>query len=63
MVTIYNILGQKVASPLNDYRESGDHSIIWDGNNESGSPVASGVYFYTIRSGDNFASKKMLLLR
>lgn len=63
IVNVYNILGQKVVTLADDYLEAGDHSVIWDGKNESGSPVASGVFFYTIQSGDNFASKKMLLLR
>jgi hypothetical protein len=63
LVTIYNILGQRVATPVNEYLEAGNHSVIWDGKNSSGASVASGVYFYTIQSGERFASKKMLLLR
>jgi len=62
-ITIYNILGQKVTKLLDEYMDAGHHSIIWDGKNSSGSHVASGVYFYTKRSGDRFDSKKMLLLR
>ena len=63
VVTIYNILGQRVATPVDEMLDAGSHSVIWDGRNSSGSPVASGIYFYTIQSGNNFASKKMLLLR
>jgi parallel beta-helix repeat protein len=63
VITVYNILGQKVATPLSENLNAGNHSVIWDGRNSSGSPVASGVYFYTIRSGDHLDSKKMLLLR
>jgi len=63
IVTIFNILDQKVATPVNEYMDVGSHSVIWDGRNSSGSAVASGVYFYTIQSGDHFDSKKMLLLR
>jgi flagellar hook assembly protein FlgD len=43
--------------------EAGEHSIIWDGTNGSGHSIASGIYFYTIQSGENFQSKKMALLR
>jgi hypothetical protein len=63
IVTIYNILGQKVVTPLDEYLESGEHSIIWDGRNSSGVQVSSGIYFHTIQSGDHFDSRKMLLLR
>jgi len=63
IVNIYNILGQKVATPVDEYLEAGSHSIIWDGRNKSGEKATSGVYFYTIQSGDHFDSKKMLLLR
>jgi len=63
VVTIYNILGQMAATPLNEYLDAGNHKVIWDGRNSSGSQVSSGVYFYTIQSGDRFDSKKMLLLR
>jgi len=63
VVTIYNILGQKVATPVHEMLDASSHSVVWDGRNSSGLPVASGIYFYTIQSGENFASKKMLLLR
>jgi hypothetical protein len=62
-VAIYNILGQKIATPINEFMDAGNHSFIWDGRNNSGSQVASGIYFYTIQSGDRLDSKKMLLLR
>jgi hypothetical protein len=62
-VSIYNILGQKTKQILDKYLLVGDHVVEWDGTNTYGNSVASGIYFYTIRSGDNFASKKMLLLR
>lgn len=63
IVTIYNILGQRVATPVNEILGAGSHGIIWDGKSSSGSSVASGIYFYTIQSGEHFDSKKMLLLR
>lgn len=62
-LTIYNVLGQKVATPVDEMLDAGSHSVIWDGRNSSGSPVVSGIYFYTIQFGDHFDSKKMLLLR
>jgi M6 family metalloprotease-like protein len=62
-LVVYNLLGQKVSTLVNGHLEAGEHSVIWDGKDKSGNPVASGVYFYTILSDNNFASKKMTLVR
>jgi hypothetical protein len=63
IVTVYNILGQTVTTLVNGYLPPGEHAVIWDGTNARAIPVSSGIYFYTIRSGDHFQSKKMTLLR
>ena len=63
VVSIYNLLGQQVKTLISEYLSPGQYQIIWDGRNNSGVPVSSGVYFYTLQSGDRFDSKKMLLIR
>lgn len=60
---IYNILGREVKSLLNEKKEAGYYTIQWDGTNENGSLVGSGVYYYQIRTGDRRVVKKMLLLK
>jgi flagellar hook assembly protein FlgD len=40
---------------------SRDKSAYWDGKNEAGEPVSSGIYFYTIQAGDFIATKKMIV--
>jgi len=64
---LYNILGQKVRTLLNEERKSGLWHIQWDGCNETGLPLASGVYMarLTIRAGDTMLhmTKKLLLER
>ena len=60
---IYNLVGQKIATLVNEKLESGVHSITWNGRDALGSPVASGVYFYRLKTSSFVASKKMLLLR
>jgi len=62
-ITVYNILGQKVAEPVNEMLPAGPHEIIWDGTDDNGNIVASGIYFYRLKSGGNCSSKKMLLLK
>ncbi len=62
-LTIYNILGRKVLTLINEIQMTGFHSIHWDGLNETKTAVASGVYFYRIEAGDFLEKKKLLLVR
>lgn len=60
---IFNALGEKVNSLINQFQNAGTYSIQWDGNNFSGSQVSSGIYFYRIKAGNLNSVKKMILLR
>lgn len=62
-LTIYNLLGQKVRALVDEHRETGRWEVMWNGTNEFGKQVASGVYFYVLRTPDFQQSRKMLLLR
>lgn len=57
-LSVYNTLGQEVATLVNETREAGTHTAIWDG--ASGS---SGVYFYRFSTGYNTQTRKLLLLK
>jgi flagellar hook assembly protein FlgD len=61
---IYNIKGQLVKTLVNETKPAGDHSIIWDGDDDSNKQVASGIYFYKLNvNGNTEAIKKCLLLK
>jgi hypothetical protein len=60
---IFNIMGQRVSTLLDEKMDVGVHTVQWEGRNSNGREVASGVYFYNLRSGDFRETKKMLLLR
>jgi hypothetical protein len=60
---IYDILGREVRTLVSEALSSGYKSVIWDGKNDDGKDVASGVYFYQSRVGDFSEPKKMLLLK
>ena len=62
-VFVYNTLGQKVRTVLAAFREAGNHSVKWDGRNDAGQPVASGIYLYRVTAGQNSVIKKMILLK
>ncbi len=60
---IYNILGQEVATLVDEHLSAGRKVVIWNGDNQAGRTVASGVYFYRL-STDNYAqTRKMMLLK
>ena len=62
-ITIYNVLGQEVVVLLNKEKEYGYHVISWNGNDEYGKQVASGVYFARLTTESFTQTKKMLLLK
>ncbi len=62
-ISIYNILGQEVKTLVNTSMSVGDHVTHWNGTDQAGERVASGIYFYRIKADDFVSSKKMLLLK
>lgn len=62
-IVIYNTLGQKVKTLVNEPTAAGSYKILWDGTNDQGVRVASGVYIYTIKAGSFVEAKKMTLMR
>ena len=60
---IYNILGQLVKTVVNEEKLPGNYSVIWDGKDNSGKEVTSGIYFYQLKTKDYKDTKKMILLR
>ncbi len=63
-LTIFNIKGQKIKTLVNNDLERGNHSFIWNGIDESGKSMSSGVYFYKIKfDGKNESVKKCILLK
>ena len=62
-LNIYNILGKKVSTLLNNVVNPGKHKIEWNAKDNEGNPVASGIYFYELSSASFTARKKMLLIR
>ena len=59
---IYNIMGQKIATVIDNYISAGNHTVTWDGRDDAGNHVSSGIYLYQFKDGRNTEIKKMLLL-
>lgn len=60
---VYNILGQKVKTLADGFFTKGVREVVWDGKNQKGKEVASGIYFYRIKTKKYTEIKKMVLLR
>ncbi len=60
---VFNILGEKVATPFNGLATSGINEVVWNGRNESGKSVASGIYFYRMQANDFEKTYKMVLMK
>jgi subtilisin family serine protease len=62
-LSIFNVAGQLVRTLANEIKQAGGHEVTWDGRDERGQSVASGVYFYRLRFEGQTQTRKMLLLR
>jgi len=62
-LVVYNIIGQQVAMLADEELTAGPHQIQWNGTDDSGKPLASGIYFYRLDTGPTAITKKMILLK
>lgn len=62
-LTIYNILGERIATIFDGVAQPGAHTVIWDGLDNDGHNAPSGVYFYRLKAGSTVISKKMLMIK
>ena len=62
-LVIYDLLGREVKTLINNEQNAGNYKVQWNGDNNFGSKVSSGTYIYTIRTGDFYQARKMVLLK
>jgi len=62
-LTVYNLLGQKVKTLLDKEKIAGNHHASWDGTDEAGKLMASGIYYYRLETDSQKATRKMLLMK
>ena len=63
LLKIYDVVGKEVRTLINEEQTAGVRRAIWDGRNNSGSQVSSGIYFYRIQAGNFVKSMKMILMK
>ena len=62
-LAIYDMLGNKIKTIVNEKRSAGLYNVQWDGTNDLGVSVSSGVYFYKLTSNNHVATKKMMFIK
>ncbi|KPK95589.1 hypothetical protein AMJ80_04755 [bacterium SM23_31] len=62
-IVIYNVLGQCIKVLFDDEQLPGEYSVSWDGMDDNGCQVASGLYFYQLTAGNRKILKKMIYLK
>jgi len=63
VLRIFDIAGRPVRTLVDGWKDSGEHSEIWDGRGKDGSELSSGVYFYRLETAHYVTTKKMVLLK
>ncbi len=62
-LAVYNVLGQEVRVLADEMMPAGEHYIEWDGTDDSGMKLSSGVYFYRLQTDERVQTKKMLMVK
>ena len=62
-ITIYDMIGRKVKTLVNNSQNAGYKSVIWDATDDYGERVGAGMYLYQIQAGEYISTKKMVLLK
>jgi hypothetical protein len=62
-IEVYNLLGSKITSLFEGKQSAGSHTLSWNGKDQSGNPVASGIYFYKLSTPHFSETKKMMLMK
>ena len=63
LITVYSVRGERVAVLLNEIREAGPGFVDWNGLDDRGAEVASGIYLYKAETTEHELVKKMVLMR
>jgi hypothetical protein len=62
-LSVYNILGERVATLVNEFKPAGYYEVAWNGTRDDGTTVSSGIYFYRLSTDDYVKSMKMTLMK
>ncbi len=62
-LSVFDVLGRKIATLMDQEMTAGWHTVQWDGRDQTGRPVSSGIYIYRLTAGEHQINRKMMLIR
>lgn len=62
-LTVFNMLGQRVRTLVNEVRSDGSYVVIFDGHDDRGNTLSSGIYFYRMVAGNDIITKRMMFVK
>jgi len=62
-IDVYDLAGRRVVTLLQEEMAEGDHHVVWNGQNQDGDPVASGVYVYRLTTPESTLTQRMVLMK
>jgi len=62
-IEIFNIRGQKIRTLVSNYYQIGSYNVVWNGRDDNGNQVGSGIYFYRMNTGEYQAVRRMILMK
>jgi hypothetical protein len=63
LIEVFNTRGQRVRTLVNEHRSAGNHSVTWNGRDDTGNEVSSGIYFYRMVADEFVATQRVILLK
>lgn len=62
-IIVYNVLGEKIRTLINKNQPAGRYSVVWNGTNETGEIISSGIYFCIVKAGRHLEKRKMVFVK
>jgi hypothetical protein len=62
-IGIFNVKGQLIRTLVNEAKEAGNHTVVWNGDDNSGRRVSSGIYYYKMSAGKYSSTRKMVMMK
>lgn len=62
-IDIFNVKGQRVRRLVNDTLNAGEHTVVWNGTDDTGRSVSSGIYYFKMNAGKYSSTKKMIMMK
>ena len=63
LLAVYDLAGRRVKTLVNDYREAGKYTQVWDGTDDAGARAIGGIYFYRLQTGAKVTMRRMVMIR